>query len=191
MFWGVFVVGLPIFVWANKLEGLRVLNSSIIPPLDYRAAMRKFPAAVHVATTNGPAGKRGITVSAATSVSDKPAILLVCVNRDHEQNALFQKNGCFALNTLSSDQTSLSRAFADGKLTSEQRFEVGTWNTLVTGAPCLDQAVVVFDCEIIDIAEMATHSVLFGQVKAIKLEETKNALLYANRQYFELGQAIE
>jgi cob(II)yrinic acid a,c-diamide reductase len=162
-----------------------------IDPQNYRAAMRQFPAAVHVATTDGAAGKRGITVSAATSVSDRPATLLICVNRDHEQNHLFKANGCFALNTLAADQIDIARAFADGKLSLDERFGHGHWNTMNTGAPCLEAASVVFDCEIIEALDMATHTVLYGQVKALRIDETKSTLLYANKQYHLLGSVIE
>jgi cob(II)yrinic acid a,c-diamide reductase len=163
----------------------------MIEPQDYRAAMRMFPAAVHIATTDGVAGKRGITVSAATSVSDRPATLLICVNREHDQNHLFKDNGCFALNTLAVDQIAIARAFADGKLSLTERFAHGNWGTLNTGAPCLADAAVVFDCEIIDSAEMATHTVLYGQVRAMKIEEMKGNLLYANRHYRALGPTLE
>jgi cob(II)yrinic acid a,c-diamide reductase len=165
--------------------------TTAIDPQDYRAAMRQFPAAVHVATTNGIAGKRGITVSAATSVSDRPATLLICVNRDHAQNHLFKDNGCFALNTLAADQIAIARAFADGKMSLDERFSQGRWGTLTTGAPCLNDAAVVFDCEIIDSAEMATHTVIYGQVKAMRVDEEKGNLLYANRHYRGLGPIIE
>jgi cob(II)yrinic acid a,c-diamide reductase len=168
-----------------------VLMSTAIDPQDYRAAMRQFPAAVHIATTNGAAGKRGITVSAATSVSDKPATLLICVNRDHAHNHLFKDNGCFALNTLALDQIAIARAFADGKMSLDERFAHGEWDVLSTGAPCLNDAAVIFDCEIIDSAEMATHTVLYGRVKAMRVEEAKGNLLYANRHYRGLGSIIE
>jgi cob(II)yrinic acid a,c-diamide reductase len=165
--------------------------TTAIEPQDYRAAMRQFPAAVHIATTDGQFGKRGITVSAATSVSDRPATLLICVNRDHAQNHLFKDNGCFALNTLAFNQIEIARAFADGKLSLDDRFAHGQWSTLNTGAPCLSDAAVVFDCEIIDSAEMATHTVIYGQVKAMQIDETKSNLLYANRHYRGLGPIVE
>ncbi len=168
-----------------------VLMTTTIDPQNYRAAMRQFPAAVHVATTNGVAGKRGITVSAATSVSDRPATLLICVNRDHAQNHLFKDNGCFALNTMAANQIDIARAFADGKLSLDERFAHGHWDTLNTGAPCLNDAAVVFDCEIIDSAEMATHTVLYGQVKAMRIGEGKANLLYANKHYHGLGPILD
>ena len=145
----------------------------------------------HAHSSDGVAGKRGITVSAATSVSDRPATLLICVNRDHEQNHLFKDNGCFALNTLAIDQLAIARAFADGKLSLDQRFDHGTWTTMSTGAPCLNDAAVVFDCEIIDSAEIATHTVLYGQVKAMRIDKAKSNLLYANGHYRALGLTLE
>jgi cob(II)yrinic acid a,c-diamide reductase len=153
--------------------------------------MRHFPAAVHIATTDGAGGKRGITVSAATSVSDRPAMLLICVNRDHEQNHLFKDNGCFALNTLAVDQIAVAQAFADHRFSPEQRFALGRWDTMSTGSPCLNDAAVVFDCEIIDSAEMATHTVLYGEVKSLRMTDGKANLLYANRQYRGLGPVVE
>ena len=168
-----------------------LLMTAMIAPQDYRAAMRQFPAAVHIATTNGAIGKRGITVSAATSVSDRPATLLVCVNRDHEQNQLFKDNGCFALNTLAIDQISIAQAFASGKFSLEERFALGVWDTLNTGAPCLNDAAAVFDCEIVDSTEMATHTVLFGQVRSLRVDESKTTLLYSNRHYRGLGTILE
>jgi cob(II)yrinic acid a,c-diamide reductase len=175
----------------DKNRAEEVLMTTAIDPQDYRAAMRHFPAAVHVATTNGIAGKRGITVSAATSVSDRPATLLICVNRDHAQNHMFKDNGCFALNTLAADQIDIARAFADGKLSLDERFAHGDWNTMNTGAPCLNDAAVVFDCEIIDSAEMATHTVLYGLVKALRTGEGKANLLYANKHYHALGAILD
>ena len=43
--------------------------------------MAQLGSAVCVLTTEGEAGKYGITVSAVTSVSDDPPSLIVCVNR--------------------------------------------------------------------------------------------------------------
>jgi cob(II)yrinic acid a,c-diamide reductase len=167
-----------------------VLNMTAIEPADFRTAMRFFPAAVHVATTDGVAGLRGITVSAATSVSDRPPTILICVNREHPQNGLFAQNGVFALNTLAAGQAEISRAFANGTLTREERFAHGAWSSLATGAPVLDGAAAVFDCEITDITEAATHSVMFGRVKALRHDELAAPLIYANRRYHRLGDMI-
>ena len=57
-----------------------MLKQPEIQPQDYRDAMAKFAGAVHVITSDGPAGRRGVTVIAACSVSDDPPTILVCLN---------------------------------------------------------------------------------------------------------------
>ena len=77
-----------------------MLKTNEIEPRHYRDAMARFAGAVHVVTTDGPAGKRGVTAIAACSVSDNPPTVLVCLNRENPNNDSFVKNGVFALNTL-------------------------------------------------------------------------------------------
>ena len=48
----------------------------------FRDAMAVIGAAVHIITTDGPAGAGGFTASAVTSVTATPPSLLVCVNRN-------------------------------------------------------------------------------------------------------------
>lgn len=167
-----------------------MLKSVDVEPAAFRTAMRHFPAAVHVATTDGKAGLRGLTVSAACSVSDRPATVLICLNREHALNAMFSENGCFALNTLAKSHVDVSRAFADGSLGPERRFGHGRWRPLATGAPALEGAAAVFDCEISDVVHAATHMVLFGRVRAIEINDQAEPLLYVNRQYHALGPIV-
>ena len=107
-----------------------------IPSQSYRDAMSHFAGAVHVVTTEGPAGRRGVTVSAAASVSDDPPTVLVCLNRNRAENTMFADNGCFAVNVLTGEHLELARAFAgEGHLEMAQRFAFGKWGELATGAP--------------------------------------------------------
>jgi cob(II)yrinic acid a,c-diamide reductase len=159
-----------------------------IEPLAFRNAMSHFAEAVHILTTDGPAGRRGVTISAVCSVSDNPATMLVCLNRNHEFNHLFIENGVFALNTLSFQQQALSEAFSGkGELAQEERFALGDWHTLQTGAPVLTNALASFDCRIIASHEVATHYVIYGKVSAINFGDRGRSLIYLNRSYHGAG----
>ncbi|PSH58734.1 flavin reductase [Phyllobacterium endophyticum] len=150
--------------------------------------MSHFAEAVHILTTDGPAGRRGVTISAVCSVSDNPATMLVCLNRNHEFNHLFIENGVFALNTLSFQQQALSEAFSGkGELAQEDRFALGDWHTLQTGAPVLTNALASFDCRIIASHEVATHYVIYGKVSAINFGDRGRSLIYLNRSYHGAG----
>src|SRR5207244_7787711 len=69
-------------------------------PADFREAMSRLGAAVHVITTAGPGGKTGATATAVCSVSDAPPTLLMCLNRKSQTNPVVVENGVFCVNAL-------------------------------------------------------------------------------------------
>jgi cob(II)yrinic acid a,c-diamide reductase len=161
-----------------------VLKKNDIGPQAYRDAMANFAGAVHVVTTDGPAGRRGATVIATCSVSDTPPTVLVCVNRENPKNQAFLKNGNFALNTLRADQQPLAVAFSGiNGLPPDERFAMADWDTIASGAPTLLGALAVFDCELIDTKDHATHRVLFGKVTGLRIGDRLEPLIYFNRAY--------
>lgn len=161
-----------------------MLKKNDIEGAAYRDAMSRFAGAVHVVTTDGPAGRRGATVIAACSVSDNPPIVLVCLNRENPRNDAFLANGNFVLNTLAATQQPLAAAFSGQTgLAPEDRFAVGAWTTLSTGSPVLAGALATFDCEIVDTKELATHRVLFGKVTGLAVGDNLSPLIYHDRAY--------
>ena len=165
----------------------QLLKKTDIEPQAYRDAMAHFAGHVHVVTTDGPGGLRGATVIAACSVSDHPPMVLVCVNRQNVKNEAFVANGKFALNTLASHHEALAVGFSGVTgLPVEERFALGKWDTIATGAPTLKDALAVFDCELIDAKDMASHRVLFGKVTGLRLGDNLQPLIYHDRGYHHL-----
>ncbi|GHC60728.1 flavin reductase family protein [Limoniibacter endophyticus] len=166
-----------------------MLTMNEIGPQAYRDAMARFAGAVHVATTDGKAGRRGTTVIAACSVSDNPATILVCVNATSEANQRFLDNGVFALNTLSTPQHEVAQAFSGmADIEPEDRFNIGRWDKLASGAPTLVDAMATFDCRLVEVKRMHTHFVLFGEVVALRTGQLIEPLLYLNRTYRSLSK---
>ncbi len=155
---------------------------------EYRDAMSHFAGAVHIVTTNGIKGRRGVTVSACCSLSDDPPTLLVCLMRHNLKNQLFMENGNFCVNSLAGKHRSLADIFSKrGNYTQNERFDIAQWGTLQTGAPSLSDALASFDCRLICWHEHATHFVLIGEVVAINRNQEKDALMYLNREYHTLS----
>ncbi|HEX2019563.1 MAG TPA: flavin reductase [Aurantimonas sp.] len=161
-----------------------MLTTSTIDRDSFREAMSRFAAAVHLATTDGPAGRRGVTVSSVCSVSDEPATLLVCLNTSSPANDRFEENGNFAVNLLSGADEKLARAFAgEGGLEPDERFALGEWDILQTGAPVLRSALAGFDCRLRDSRLVATHRVMIGEVMALRSGRRDQSLIYLDRRY--------
>lgn len=158
---------------------------------DFRDAMARLGAAVNIISTDGGAGRGGVTASAVCSVTDDPPTLLVCINRESNTGALIKANGVLCVNVLSAAQRDLSEIFARSSksLAPDQKFAAGRWLVLETGAPALDGAVAAFDCRIADTIEKGTHSVVFANVVAIRLSSVAQpGLIYYSRGYHGVGQ---
>lgn len=154
----------------------------------FRDAMARLGAAVNVITSNGPGGRAGLTASAVCSVSDEPATLLVCINRNSDQNATIKANGVLCVNVLSASQQDLSNVFAGATgVTTDERFQTGEWGVLETGAPVLAGAAVSLDCVVDEVLEKGTHSVFFAHIAAIRIGEPGPALMWWSRDYYHLG----
>jgi flavin reductase len=158
--------------------------------LSYRAGMARLGAAVHIVTTDGIAGKAGISASAVCSVTDAPPTLLVCVNQQSSAHHVLIENGVLCVNTLSASHEALSRKFGAG-VSVEERFAGTTWSTLKTGAPVLEDALVAFDCKIVDTVCQGTHRIFLCEVEGIKLDDAaaKGGLIYFDRRYHGLQSA--
>jgi len=146
--------------------------------------MSRLGAAVHVVTSAGPAGTTGFTATAVSSVSDQPATLLVCLNRRSNSAPLLSANGVFCVNTLRAGADEVANVFAGRTgVTMAERFNTGAWTELSTGAPALTDAVVAFDCRVIEIKAVASHNVIFGAIQAIHMGPAGPALVYHDRAY--------
>src|SRR5690242_13985198 len=80
------------------------MNAMAKPPVraeQFTAAMGLAATGVSVVTTDGLQGRFGLTVSAVSSVSADPPLVLVCINRKSPAVAAVDGNGVFAVNLLS------------------------------------------------------------------------------------------
>jgi cob(II)yrinic acid a,c-diamide reductase len=159
-------------------------DQPVLDPLVYRDGMARYAGHVQVVTTRRAGLMRGVTVTAACSVSDAPPTVLVCLNGSNPNNDIFEESGVFALNSLAAHHQPLAAAFAGlGGVASQERFALGAWRELVTGAPVLEDAAVSFDCELMEVKRMSTHFVMFGAVKAMHFGPPAPSLIYLDRGF--------
>jgi flavin reductase (DIM6/NTAB) family NADH-FMN oxidoreductase RutF len=149
-------------------------------------AMSHTAATVNIVTTDGPAGRAGVTVSAMASVSaDTPApSLLVCLHHKGSAAPAILKNGVFCVNVLTADQSHISDVFA-GRIRTEDgdKYSCAEWVADKTGAPRVVDPLVAFDCRLTHSELMGTHHVMFGAVEDIFIARHGLPLIYANRAY--------
>ena len=148
--------------------------------------MSRAACTVTVVTTDGAAGRAGVTVSAMTSVSaDSPSpSLLVCVHHKSAAADAILKNGAFCANVLRDDQSHVSDTFAGRlKTPSGDKFDCAEWRVLKSGAPVLSNALVAFDCHLRNHFQWGSHFIFIGELADIAVNEALPPLIYANRAY--------
>jgi len=149
-------------------------------------AMSQTACTVSIISTDGPAGRAGVTVSAMVSVSaDGPnPVLLVCVHYLSSVAKAIAENGVFCVNVLRHDQAAISDCFAgriamlDGK-----KFSCTDWVEGRNGALRIADSLTALECRVMLNQRIGTHHVFFGTVEALYFGKTGMPLLYAARAY--------
>jgi len=150
---------------------------------EFVAALSLAANGVSIVTTDGEAGKAGLTVSSMVSVCAEPAVMLACVNTDNVFCGIADKNETFAINLLAADQQAISNVFAGfGDNPDADRFQHGHWTTRETGSPILSDALVSLDCALLEATTHGTHTIYIGRVLSVATRDTK-PLVYSNRGY--------
>lgn len=157
-----------------------------VEPDIFREAMRRTASGVAVITTQGSAGRAGITVSTFQSFSIAPPSVMVCINTGSRNLVTIETNAVFAANVLAAGQSEMARIFSGPSAQERETcFDGAGWQSLTTGSPALRDALCVFDCRVADIFTFASHRIVIGAVEAIAIGGA-DPLIYSGRAYRRL-----
>lgn len=150
-------------------------------------AMSRAATFVAVATTDGEAGRFGVTISSLTSVSadgDQPS-LLGCIHHLSPAATAILKNRAFAANLLAEDQEEIANRFAGRGAPGDHaaRFSGIDWVTGSLGQPLILGATASLECRLATAVLWETHYIIVGRVTGVRLSDNAAALLYGQRAY--------
>ncbi len=131
---------------------------------DFLAGMRYVANSVTVVTTDGSAGISGATVSAFSSVSADPPMVLVCLNADSSTLTMVKENKDFCVNVLPEGAKHIAERFAgfhDNELSD--RFE-GIDLTTSNGPSPVISGATAFICELAETLVSGSHVICIGRV---------------------------
>jgi len=152
---------------------------------EFRTALSRFISGVTVVTTlsndNRPAG---ITVSAFSSVSLEPPLVLVCIDKRSSLHAHLTEGSHFAVNILGDHQQGVSRRFASR---DENRFEGAGYRCGLHGAPLLEDALAYIECRVVHAYPGGDHTIIVGEVESTSVADHK-PLAYFRGNYGRLHE---
>jgi flavin reductase (DIM6/NTAB) family NADH-FMN oxidoreductase RutF len=128
----------------------------------------KLAAGVTVITALDAGGRpAGMTVSALTSLSARPPLLLACLRTGSQTLAAVRERGVFAVSFLAEHQRAVAERFADRALSPTARF-AGTAVRQVLGLPVLADALAWSVCLVEDVRRYGDHDAVIGRVRAVE-----------------------
>lgn len=142
----------------------------------FRAVLGRFASGITVITTTDANGTpHGMTVSAFSSLSLDPPLILVCVGNDATMAPVLAAKDSFVVNVLSATQEAVSRRFA-GKV--DDRFAGVGYHDGKLGDPVLEDVLAYMQCRIVARHPAGDHVIVVGEVLDAAAFEGKPLLYY-------------
>jgi flavin reductase (DIM6/NTAB) family NADH-FMN oxidoreductase RutF len=131
----------------------------------FRGAAGQFASGIVVVTTPGG---HAMTVSAFTSVSLDPPLVLFCAEKIARFHDAVLAEAAWAVSILAEDDEKTARWLAlRGRPLDGQLDGVAHHPGPATGAPVLDEALAVLECRTTAVHDAGDHSIVVGHVVAV------------------------
>lgn len=141
----------------------------------FRKAMSHLATGVSVVTAKGVDGEHGATISALTSVSLEPLLLLICLHRKSATYRAIAEAGTFGLSILGNDHKDIALLFASrngDKFNSEMIERSADGTAFVRGS------LVKMRCELVETFQGGTHALFMARPMMVEVDESRAPLLY-------------
>ncbi|EME71810.1 actinorhodin polyketide dimerase [Paramagnetospirillum caucaseum] len=129
--------------------------------------------------TRGPVG---VTVSAFSSLSLDPPMVLFCLGNSTSSMEAFKAFGHFAINILSEHQRDLSIRFASR---SEDKWQGVARTEWTSGVPILTGCLASLECSLVKVIDGGDHQIFIGKVEKLKHQEGGSPLVYFRGSYMD------
>jgi flavin reductase (DIM6/NTAB) family NADH-FMN oxidoreductase RutF len=163
-------------------------ESSLMPTPDLQQRIldvhRSFPSGVAVVTTAVGGQPYGLLVSAFSSVSMEPPLVLVCVKTTARTHEHLYRGNYLGINLLAHDQIDVARRFA---ASGGDKFADVAWHPGHEGVPLLDGVSAHLQVKIDQRIPAGTHTIFIGRVIAAHASD-RPPLVYFNSAFFDGAQ---
>ncbi|WP_185266088.1 flavin reductase family protein [Halopseudomonas xiamenensis] len=157
---------------------------------DFCKAMRNLAGHCVVIASGDDQQRAGLTATAVCSITAEPPRLLVCVNRNVYAHGVITASRHLSVNVLGCRQESIARRFAgmvDG-VAGEQRFDDGAWVPGISQVPVLSDALVSFECRVVEAVPASTHDMFLCEVIQVTGQMSEeDPLIYFNGRFAALA----
>jgi flavin reductase (DIM6/NTAB) family NADH-FMN oxidoreductase RutF len=132
----------------------------------FRAVLGRFASGITIVTARDEAGKdHGMTVSAFSSLSLDPPLVLLCVDHAASMHELLCSHPRIGISILSTGQEAYSRRFADVDAVRSERFDGIAYTRGDAGVVLLDNALAHLECRVLRHHDGGDHTIFIVDVE--------------------------
>jgi flavin reductase (DIM6/NTAB) family NADH-FMN oxidoreductase RutF len=154
-------------------------------PIDeaaFKLAMSHFASGVTVVTTEQAGRPYGMTVASFASLSLRPPLVLICIEKSVKTHEAIAASGKFGVSMLSAAQADISSRFASR---ADDKFSGIKTSRGALGIPLIADALTTLECEVRDSLPGGDHTIFVGEVVDAVMREGV-PLLYFRSGYHEM-----
>jgi flavin reductase (DIM6/NTAB) family NADH-FMN oxidoreductase RutF len=164
-----------------------------VTPVDagaFRRAAGRFPTGIVVIATSLDGTGHAMTVSAFTSVSLEPVLVLFCAQKIARFHAAVLAAGTWSVSVLGEDSEKTARWLATRGRPLEGQLDLTPHHPgPLTGAPILDAALASMECRTTAVHDAGDHSIVVGEVLGVTEASGRTGpLVYHGGRYRSLAQ---
>lgn len=153
----------------------------------FRSVLGRFASGVTIITARDAGGRdHGMTVSAFTSLSLEPPLVLVCIDHDASMLPLLRTRPPIGISILSADQEMYSRRFASEE---DDRFDGIAFTRGTSGVALLDASLAHMECTLLEHHQAGDHTIFVARIDQATPHTTDGRpLLYYRGGYAQLSR---
>lgn len=158
-------------------------------PEAFKAAMRGLVGTCSLITVGQGAEANGLVVTTGISLTAEPPMVLACINRTSSCWPLLRQYRVFGWQALGADHQALAERFSGTSgVHGPARYEGASWVEAAGATRVLADAPLAFACQVEEMIDRGTHSILIGRVLEIRTNTGRGALLYWQGRYLGLAE---
>jgi flavin reductase (DIM6/NTAB) family NADH-FMN oxidoreductase RutF/UTP-glucose-1-phosphate uridylyltransferase len=150
---------------------------------DLRETMSRVPRAVTVVTAMNHGRPHATTVSAFSSLSAEPPLVMLALNQHSDLLRVLEPGTRFAVNLLASGQEAIGLACAEK---GTDKLAGISWRE-IDGVPWIDGAAGWISCEVMDLLPGGDHQIVVGIVTGCISAEDAPPLMYHRRSFLDVA----
>jgi flavin reductase (DIM6/NTAB) family NADH-FMN oxidoreductase RutF len=137
----------------------------------YRTALRRLASGVTVVTTRHDDVDHAMTASAVTSVSLRPPLVLVCVEKVARFHRAVLATGVWGVSILSADAADVASHLASRGRPLHGQLDGADVHRGQTGVPLVGRALAWLECRTWAVYDGGDHSIVVGEVIAARTRD--------------------